>query len=159
MAKKSTKKPAKISKATPADADLILKLYDLRREATMRQARDYLGLKFWPQSAEEIMAIAMAPGTDENRYLRQVLGYWEMAASLVTHGSLNADLFESCESEMFFVYAKLRPHLEQVRKELGQPMFLQNVEKVAERSPERLKVISERVALLSARMRKAAAAK
>ena len=157
MAKKTKKPSSKVSKATPADAELILKLYDLRRESTMREARDYVGLGFWPQSFEEIMAIATAAGSDENRYFRQVLGYWEMAASLVTHGALNADLFDACEGEMYFVYAKFRPHLEKVRKELGQPQFLQNVQAVAERSPERVKAVADRVAMIGAKMRKAAA--
>lgn len=157
---KKTKKPSlKRGKATPADAELVLKLYDLRREATMREARDFIGLQFWPQTVEEIMAVATAAGSDENRFFRQVLGYWETAASLVVHGALNADLFEACEGEMFFIYAKFRPHLEKVRKELGQPSFLQNVELVAESSPERVKVVSERVAMLATKMRKAAAAK
>lgn len=158
MAKKNTKKPAKRSKATHADADIILKLYDLRREATMREARDYIGLGFWPQSAEEIMAVATAAGTDENRFFRQVLGYWETAASLVAHGALNADLFDACEGEMYFIYSKFRPHLARLRKELGQPTFLQNVEAVAERNPERVKAIAARVAMIGEKMRKAAAA-
>lgn len=159
MSKKTKKPSLKRGKATPADAELVLKLYDLRREATMREARDFIGLQFWPQTVEEIMAVATAAGSDENRFFRQVLGYWETAASLVVHGALNADLFEACEGEMFFIYAKFRPHLEKVRKELGQPSFLQNVELVAESSPERVKVVSERVAMLATKMRKAAAAK
>ncbi len=158
MAKKTAKLAFKKGKATPADAELILKLYDLRREATMREARDFIGLGFWPQSVEEIMAVATAAGTDENRFFRQVLGYWETAASLVAHGALNADLFDSCEGEMYFVFAKFRPHLAKLRKELGQPTFLQNVEAVAERNPERIKAISARVAMIGDRMRKAAAA-
>jgi hypothetical protein len=156
MAKKSSKRLAKLSKATSADADLILKLYDLRREATMREARDYLALEFWPQSVEDIVKVATAAGTDENRYFRQVLGYWDMAAALVSHGALNGDLFASCAGEMFFVYAKFRPHLQKLRKELGQPRFLQNVEEVAEQWPERTKLVAERVAKMGA-MRKAAA--
>lgn len=158
MAKKTAKLPFKKGKATPADAELILKLYDLRREATMREARDYVGLGFWPESFEEIMAIATAAGSDENRFFRQVLGYWETAASLVAHGALNADLFDSCEGEMYFVYSKFRPHLARLRKELGQPTFLQNVEAVAERNPERVKAIAARVAMMGEKMRKAAAA-
>lgn len=158
MPKKTKKPSSKKSKATPADAEIILKLYDLRREATMREARDYVGLAFWPQSFEEIMAIATAAGTDANRYFRQVLGYWETAASLVVHGALNEDLFNACEGEMYFVYAKFRPYLDRVRKELGQPTFLQNVQAVAERDQERVKAISARVAMLGEKMRKAAAA-
>lgn len=159
MPKKTTKKPSfKKGKATPADADIILKLYDLRREATMREARDYIGLVFWPQSFEEIMAVATAAGTDANRFFRQVLGYWETAASLVVHGAVNADLFNACEGEMYFVYAKFRPYIERVRKEIGQPTFLQNVQAVAEADPERMKGIAGRVAMLGEKMRKAAAA-
>lgn len=157
MPKKMKKPASRKTKATAADAELILKLYDLRREEKMREARDFMGLGFWPQSAEEIMAVATAAGTDENRHLRQVLGYWEMAASLVAHGALNGDLYESCAGEMFFIYAKFRPHLGKLRKELGQPSFLQNIEQVAERSPERVKMISDRVAKMGA-MRRAAAA-
>jgi hypothetical protein len=156
MAKKSPRKPIKRSKATAADAELILKLYDLRREATMREARDYLGMEFWPQSVEEIVKVATAAGTDENRFFRQVLGYWDMAAALVTHGALNADLFQSCAGEMFFIYAKLRPYLEKFRKEIGQPMFLKNIKEVAEQWPDRTKAIADRVAKMGA-MRKAAA--
>lgn len=155
---KGKKKITKRSKATAADAELILKLYDLRREEKMREARDYIGLEFWPQSVEDIMAVATAAGTDQNRYFRQVLGYWDMAASLVSHGALNGDLYQACAGEMFFIYAKFRPHLQKVRKELGQPTFLQNVEEVAERWPERVKAISDRVAKMAA-MRKAAGAR
>lgn len=158
MAKRTTRKRVKKTKATAADAELILKLYDLRREAAMREARDYIGLGFWPQSVEEIMAVATAAGTDENRFFRQVLGYWEMAASLVSHGALNGDLYAACAGEMFFIYAKFRPHLQKLRRELGQPTFLQNVEEVAERWPERVKVISDRVAKMGA-MRRAAGAR
>ena len=157
MPKKAKKKSTRVAKATAADAELILKLYDLRREEKLREARDFMAQQFWPQSAEDIVAIATAAGTDENRYFRQAGSYWEMAASLVVHGALDGELFVASSGEMFFLYAKFRPHLERVRKELGQALFLKNVESVAERWPDRTKLFSERVAKMTA-MRKVAGA-
>ena len=93
------------SQATPQDAELILKLYDLRREPVMREARNFV-FGFAPQSVDDLLAVANAFGTKENAYVRQVYGYWDMAAALVVHGTLNALLvYDTCH-EMYFVYAK-----------------------------------------------------
>jgi hypothetical protein len=100
--------------ATSHDADLILKLYDLRREATMRRARQWLTMEFFPETAEEAMAPILAWGTEQNAWLRQVTSYWEMAASFVLHGALNADLFLDCNGEPLFIYAKFEPFLPQI---------------------------------------------
>jgi len=78
-------------KATAADAQLIMQLYDLRREAEMRKGRNWWFTGFWPRSADDFLKIAFAPGTPENNWLRQVSGYWSMAASFVLQGALNAD--------------------------------------------------------------------
>ena len=67
-------------KATAADADLLLKLYDLRRESELRKARNWMVVTFWPQSADEIMKISANFGSQENNWWRQVSGYWSMAA-------------------------------------------------------------------------------
>jgi len=67
-------------KPTAADAQLILQLYDLRREAEMRKARSWWLGEFWPQSADDVVKVAWAMGTQENNWLRQVGGYWSMAA-------------------------------------------------------------------------------
>lgn len=98
------------NRATQADAELILKLYDLRREAVMRQARSFL-FSFAPQTIDEVMAIVADFSIQENAYVRQVVGYWEMAASLVLRGALNEDLATDNFAEMFFVYARLEPFL------------------------------------------------
>lgn len=142
---------------TTADAELILKLYDLRREAEIRKARNWW-LGFWPESAEEILKIAMALGTQENAWMRQVGGYWEMAASFVLHGTLNRDLFleGSFSGEMFFIFAKIEPFLKEVREKTQNPNVFGNVEKViltSKGGPERLKQTQERIAAV----RKAAA--
>lgn len=143
---------------TTADAELILKLYDLRREAEMRKARNWW-LGFWPESTDEIMKIAMALGTQENAWMRQVGGYWELAASLVLHGTLSRELFleGSFSGEMFLIFAKIEPFLKELREKTKSPNMLGNVEKLIMTSaegPERLKQTQERIAL----MRKAAQA-
>ena len=123
------------SQATHHDAELILKLYDLRREPVMREARNFV-VGFWPKSVDDILAITNAFGTKENAYLRQVYGYWEMTAALVVHGTLNALLvFDTCQ-EMYFVYAKIQPFLAEFRQKSGMPDFLTNVQKVVEGSAE-----------------------
>src|SRR5208283_2251102 len=105
-------------KPTAADAQLILQLYDLRREAEMRKARNWWFVGFWPQSADDFMKIAFTPGSQENNWLRQVTGYWSMAASFVLHGALNEELFiqPAVSGEMFIVFAKVHPFLKELRE-------------------------------------------
>jgi hypothetical protein len=104
--------------ATSADGELILKLYELRTEAVMRQARAWITGKFWPTTADEFFAVLNDSGSQNNCYLRQVVTYWEMAASLVLHGALSADLFVDCNSEPFFILAKLAPILPAIHEKL-----------------------------------------
>jgi hypothetical protein len=147
-----------MSTPTTADAELILKLYDLRREAEIRKARNWW-LGFWPESADDIMKIAMALGTQENAWMRQVGGYWELAASLVLHGTLSRELFleGSFSGEMFLLFGKIEPFLKEVREKTHNANIFGNVEKLIMTSkggPERLKETQERIAM----MRKAAQA-
>ena len=147
-----------MSTPTTADVELILKLYDLRREAEIRKARNWW-LGYWPESADEIIKVATALGTQENAWMRQVGGYWEMAASFVLHGVLNRELFleGSFSGEMFFIFAKIEPFLKELREKLQNPNIFGNVEKVITTSPgavERLKQLQER----QVAMRKAAQA-
>lgn len=124
--------------ASATDAELILKLYDLRREPEMRKARNWWLVQFWPESVDDFTKIGMAMGTQENNWLRQVSGYWNMAASLVNHGTLNPDLFlePSFSGEMFFVYAKVRPFLKELREKMNNPRMYAAVEKVIESTQE-----------------------
>ena len=137
--------------ATPthADAELILKLYDARREPEIRKARKWWTETFWPQSADEVVSVMRGLGSSENAWLRQVLGYWSMASGFVTHGVLNEDLFfePSFSGEMFFIYAKLEPYLKEVREKQQNPQLLANLEKLvhSEKGRERYKVISKNV--------------
>lgn len=123
------------TQATHADAELILKLYDLRREPVMREARAFLA-QFTPKSFDDVIALATAYGTKEQAYLRQVCGYWEMAASLVNRGALNRELALDNYGEMFFVYAKIQPYLEDFRQKMGMPQFLHQVQELIGSSAE-----------------------
>ncbi|HMD17061.1 MAG TPA: hypothetical protein VKH18_10375 [Terriglobales bacterium] len=123
-------------KATAHDARLILELYNLRREAEMRKARNWFGVEFWPQSADELIKVANSFPSQENAWIRQVGGYWDMAASFVLHGALNEELFlqPGCSGEMFFLFAKVYPFLKEFREKTNNPDAFANVEKVATRS-------------------------
>jgi len=108
--------------ATPADAEIILKLYQLRTEAVMRKARAWVVGDFWPTTAEEFYAIYENAADKHNPWLRQVITYWEMAAALVLHGAVSAELFVDCNAEGFFLLAKFKPLLEEIRRKT--PGFL-----------------------------------
>lgn len=118
--------------ATHADAELILKLYDLRREPEMRKARKWMLETFWPESADDVSKVVAGFGSiPENAWLRQVLGYWEMAASFVEAGVLDGDLLLDSSGEMWFIYTKFKPMLPDLRKALH-PEFMMKVQRVAE---------------------------
>lgn len=144
-------------KATAKDAELIMQLYELRREPEMRKARHWWLTQFWPNHADDFMKVALQLGSQENNWLRQVGGYWGMAAAFVASGALNADLFlqPSVSGEMFFIFAKVHPFLEELREKLGDPHFMMNTEKVINSSKfgrDRLQFILKRVAQAKERM-------
>jgi hypothetical protein len=145
------------SQPTHYDAEIILKLYDLRREPVMREARAFF-VQFSLKSLDDMVKVANAFGTKEQAYLRQVAGYWEMAASLVNRGALNRELALDNFQEMFFVYAKVQPYLEEYRQAMGAPGFLRQVEQLAESSPETRKRTSDMQAMQAARARRQAEA-
>ena len=128
------------------DAELILKLYDLRREPIMREARAYYNSL--PPTEESFLNVVANPASKENSYIRQVVGYWEMTAALVIHGTLNAKLAFDTLQEMYFVYAKVKPFLAILREKTNSPDFLINMEKLAEGTQES----RERVARVQARI-------
>lgn len=117
--------------ATPADAEIILKLYELRREALMRQARAWVVGEFWPATADEYFAVASNRTAPHSAFVRQVLSYWEMAAAMVLHGAVSAELFVDCNAEGFFLLAKFAPILEEIRK--NNPDFLHKTSELIKR--------------------------
>jgi hypothetical protein len=134
-------------------ADLILKLYDLRREATMRKARDWF-FSFNPTSVEDVEATMMDP--EVGGYLRMVISYWDMAGALVNHGAIDADIFNETVGEHIGVYTKMEPFIAELRERWQTPEMLQNLEKVILDRPdgaekvaknrEFMKVIQEKMA-------------
>jgi hypothetical protein len=149
-------------KPTATDAQLIMQIYDLRREAEMRKARNWWSNQFWPKNADDFMKIAINPGSQENNWLRQVSGYWSMAASFVLHGALNADLFlqPAVSGEMFIIFAKVHPFLKELREKAGDPQMFANIENVINGSKfgrERLKFMLKRVEMMREKMAQAKA--
>ena len=124
--------------ATYDDANLILKLYDLRREPRLREARKWFGSAPQFQSREEWLKYA-PPGSEENASYRMVVTYWEMVSSLVASGVLNAELFFASSLEMLFVWEKIRILLPEVRTAQKNPMLYRNLEQVATEYLEHMK--------------------
>ena len=122
-------------KPTAADAELIIKLYDLRRESELRKARNWWG-GFWPQSADDVLKVATNFSAPENAWFRQVLGYWDMAASLVTRGVLNEELFFDNGGEMWFILGKVSPFLKEIRAGMKSPEVMMRIEKLATKTKE-----------------------
>ena len=137
------------------DADLILKLYDLRREETMRKARTWMA-GFNPESVEEIMGVATG---ENNAYLRMVMSYWDMAASLVNNGAIDEKMFNDANGEHFFYYAKFEPFIEELRARFGPQMWV-HLEELIMRTPnakERLAHVREMSKKMAANRAAAAA--
>ena len=120
------------------EADLILKLYDLRREQRMREARTWFAREFNPQTSADVNDTMFGPNGE---YLRMVMSYWDMAAALVNHGAISEELFDETNTEHLMVYGKLEPLLGEMRAMYG-PQVLLNLEKLFENT----KGLRERVA-------------
>jgi hypothetical protein len=115
-----------------AEADLILKLYELRREATMRKARDWYFLEFNPESMADY---TNALFTEHSGHLRMVLTYWDMASTLVNHGAIDLDFFNDANGEQIGVFSKVEPFLGEIRAGYN-PQFLVNLEKLIDATPD-----------------------
>ena len=120
-------------KATAEDAKIIMRLYDLRREAELRKARAWFA-GFWPTNADDAVKVFHAVGSQENAWIRQVSGYWEMAASLVLRGALNEDLFYDSGGELWSMLSKVHPFLKEIREKAQAPYYLSHSEKLATRT-------------------------
>jgi hypothetical protein len=142
-------------KATTEDAMLILKLYDLKRETEMRQARQWWLVTFWPEDADDYMKVQNAMGTQENNWLRQVISYWGIAANMVLQGAANESLFFDFAfcGEMYFMFAKVRPFLKELREKAHNPALFMRVEKAimgSKTGQEQFAVIEKRVTAMRA---------
>ncbi len=136
--------------STPHEsARLILKLFELRRESALREARAWFLAEFNPRDFDEFLAIVSGP---RNASYRMVLGYWDMAASLVTAGAIDGEMFRAANPEMVSTFAKVEPFLARLREVSGIPEFLRHVEAVVCAMPG----AAERTALLRRQFQAAA---
>jgi hypothetical protein len=108
------------------DAELVLKLYDLRREAVMRESRNAINSRFWPRNADEAVAVT-ANDHPLNVPFRQTTGYWEMVYSMARHGIIHPDFLVENNGEGLFLYARVEAYLEQLRKATS-PRAFRNAE-------------------------------
>ena len=128
------------------DADLILKLYDLRREATMREARNWM-FSFNPTNVQDVIDVLLS---EHSGHYRMVISYWDMAAAMVNNGAIDEQLFNETNGEHLFVYSKIQPVIEEVRTLFGNPDFLRNLETLVKRIPNH----EETIKAMQVRMKK-----
>ena len=134
---------------TPFESALLnLKLYDLRREPVLREARAWFLRDFNPESLAELGEIVSG---ERNASFRMVLGYWDMAASLVTTGAIDAAAFLAAHGEIFATFAKVQPFLDEIRRASGEPDFCTHLEKVVMADPNASAIMRRRREAISRR--------
>ena len=124
------------------DVNIILRLYELRREETMRKARDWFLTDFNPESTQDLLAVMVSP--EHNAAYRMVTSYWDMAAAFVNHGSIEEQLFNDIHFEQIAVYAKIQPFLAEFRAATNAPYYLTHLEQHVRRMPD----VEERLATM-----------
>ena len=131
--------------STPYEsATLLIRLYELRREPTMREARAWYVSKFNPNSVDDVVATLRGP---DSAHFRMVTSYWDMAASFVLNGAIDEQMFTEANGEHVIVYAKLEPFLAEYREKMGNPNYYGSLEKLVLKTPgvqPRLAAIRER---------------
>ena len=122
-------------------AQLNLQLFDLRREPVLREARSWFVLEFHPESFADVMA---AVSGERNASFRMVLGYWDMAASLVTTGAIDGDAFRAAHGEIFAAFSKIQPFLAELRAMTGERELFQHMEAVVMAAPDAESILARR---------------
>lgn len=107
--------------------NLLLKLYDMRREPKLREARDWFAKNFHPKTIEDVMKIC-PPGSEGNAFMRQVLSYWEMVTSIANRGVIDSDFFFENTGEQWAAFEQVKPVLAAWRQLFSSPKFLANLE-------------------------------
>lgn len=128
-------------------ATLNLKLFELRREPVLREAREWFLRDFNPQTLDELIAIASG---ERNASVRMVLGYWDFAASLVTTGAIDAESFLAAHGEIIGAFSKIYPFLAEGRRVSGEPDFCKHMESVVLAAPNAEALLARRRAALLA---------
>jgi hypothetical protein len=127
----SARDDAAMSKSAPDhhDADLVLKIYDLRREPVMRESRDAINRDYWPRNVEQALAV-LQPDHPLNRQYRQTSSYWEMVYGMARQGVVHTDFLLESNGEGLLLFARVEPYLEQIRAATS-PRAFRNAEWVA----------------------------
>ena len=113
-------------------ATLLLRLYELRRESTMREARNWFALEFNPSTFDDVVQAVMGP---HSGHYRMVTSYWDMAASFVLNGAIDEQMFNDANGEQIGVFAKVEPYLPDYRTRVGNPKYLSQLEQIVLRRP------------------------
>ena len=125
-------------------ASLIIRLYELRRDSTMREARNWYARSFNPTSVDEVMQAVSGPNS---AYFRMVTSYWDMACSFVLNGAIDATMFNDANGEQHVVFSKIEPFIGEYRTRMGNPAYLVSLEKLVMKAPgakERMAALRER---------------
>jgi hypothetical protein len=137
---------------TPYESAILnLKLFELRREPVLREARAWFTAEFNPETFEELVALASG---ERNASVRMVLGYWDMAASLVTTGAIDAGAFLAAHGEIFAAFSKVQPFLTALRQATGEGEFCRHMEAVVMAAPDAEAVLARRREALRAAARR-----
>jgi hypothetical protein len=137
--------------ATPYESGrLNLQLFDLRREPVLREARAWFLADFNPETFDELVALV---GGERNASFRMVLGYWDMAASMVTTGAIDGDAFRAAHGEIFATFSKVQPFLAAIREAAGEPDFCLHMERVVLEAPDADTILTRRREALRAAAR------
>jgi hypothetical protein len=139
------------------EGELILKLYELRRDDALRRAREWYAVEFNPRGAADIVSL-MRSGLRESAHYRMVTTYWDMAAALVNYGSIAPELFHASNTEYLAIFAKIEPFIGEVRAQFGAPGYLRELERVARDAPGAAEYF-EKIRLLMSRWAEAHAQK
>lgn len=123
---------AKSAQPTHEQAQLHLQVFEMRREARLRQARDWFNQNYWAENMQDAMRIA-APGTEAGTNLMMVLGYWDQACALLNYGLLHEELFFTTSGEFYGVWERMKATIAEARQMFHNPLFLSNLEKAATR--------------------------
>lgn len=122
-------------------AELILKLYDLRREEKMRDGRAWF-IGFFPDSVDDVIKAMIDPATSAN--FRMVTSYWDMAASFVNRGAIDEAMFMDSAGEIWVVFCKVQPYIADLRERLGSPNMMKHIEELLMRQPNALETLAVR---------------
>src|SRR4051812_36772335 len=117
---------------THEQAELQLKIFDLRREARLRQARDWFSKSYHADTLEEAMRIAPM-GSEAGTFFMMVVSYWDQACAYLNHGLLHEELFFETNGEFFFIWERVKPTIQEGRQRFSNPLFLAHLEKAANR--------------------------